>query len=72
VVGLSKHELDLASDRFMQGVGDNIEVLNAQTALEEARSQYVSALTLYHAARVNLYFALGESNSFYLQDVVQK
>lgn len=72
VVSLAEHELDLAGDRFAQGVGDNVEVLNAQTALEDARSQYVSALTQYHAARVNLYFALGETNSFYLQDLVKK
>ena len=72
VVGLAEHELTLASDRFTQGIGDNIEVVNAQTALAEARSQYVTSLMQYHTARINFYFALGETESFYLQDVQQK
>jgi outer membrane protein TolC len=71
VVGLSQHELELARDRFAQGINDNIEVINAQTSLAQARDQYVVALTQYHTARINLYFALGQTDSFYLQDIVQ-
>ena len=71
VVGLAEHELALASDRFSQGVGDNIEVLHAQTALADARDQYVAALTRYHTARINLYFSLGKTDAFYLQDAGQ-
>jgi len=71
VVELSQRELELASHRFSEGVGDNVEVVNAQTALEQARNEYIVALTQYHAARVNWYFALGKTDSFYLQDTTQ-
>ena len=72
LVELSQRELELASHRFSEGVGDNVEVVNAQTALEQARNEYIVALTQYHAARVNWYFALGKADSFYLQDTTQK
>lgn len=69
VVLLAKRELRLAGDRFTQGVGDNIEVLNAQTALAQAREGYITALAQYHLARINFYFALGRSGSFYLPKI---
>ncbi|MBF0511995.1 MAG: TolC family protein [Candidatus Omnitrophica bacterium] len=72
VVGLAWHELELAQDRFSKGIGDNVELINAQTSLEDARDQYVIALTQYHAARINLYFALGQTDTFYLLDVINK
>ena len=72
VVELSVRELELASHRFAEGVGDNVEVVNAQTVLEQSRDEYIAALTQYHAARINWYFALGKADSFYLQDTTQK
>ena len=72
VVELSVRELELASHRFAEGVGDNVEVVNAQTVLEQSRDEYIVALTQYHAARINWYFALGKADSFYLQDTTQK
>jgi outer membrane protein TolC len=67
VYELARRELQLAGNRFKQGVGDNVEVVNAQTALTNARDEYISALNDYHNTRMNLYFALGQVESFYLQ-----
>ncbi|MFA6600997.1 MAG: TolC family protein [Candidatus Omnitrophota bacterium] len=67
VYELAGRELQLAENRFKQGVGDNVEVLNAQTALANARDAYISALNDYHCSRMNLYFSLGEAESFRLQ-----
>lgn len=64
---LAQRELTMARDRFLAGVGDNIEVLNAQTALANARQAQISALTDYNAARINLAAALGQVKTFRLQ-----
>ena len=63
-VKLAERELEQSRDRFSAGVGDNIEVLNAQTALENARNAEVVALTAYNSARINLAAALGRAESF--------
>ncbi len=68
VVALARQEMDLASHRFAEGVADHIEVINAQASLAGARDAYVAALTQYHGARMNVYFALGEPGSFFLKD----
>jgi outer membrane protein len=62
---LAVRELELAQDRFKNGVGDNIEVINAQTALENARQVYVSSLAQYNAARVSLVVAMGHPEDFH-------
>jgi outer membrane protein len=61
---LAARELELAQDRFSNGAGDNIEVLNAQTALENARQTHVSSLTQFNIARVNLTVATGHPEDF--------
>ena len=61
---LAENELDMARDRFTAGVADNVELLNAQTALSHARDTQVGALARYHAARVNLSMALGKMTDF--------
>ena len=71
VVALAQRELKLANHRFAEGVGDNVEVVNAQTILAQAEDEYVSALAQYHTARMNLYFSLGKTESFYLQETLQ-
>jgi outer membrane protein TolC len=63
-VTLSERELQMARDRFSAGVGDNIEVINAQTALANARDSQVTALTQHNAARINLAAALGRVEDF--------
>jgi outer membrane protein TolC len=61
---LAERELQMSRDRFSAGVGDNIEVINAQTALANARDAQVEALTQYNAARINLSAALGRAEEF--------
>ena len=68
VVDLAKRELSLAENRFKTGVGDNIDVINAQTVLADARDAYVQALGQYEQASLNLYGALGNSGEFSLHN----
>ncbi|HJQ35382.1 MAG TPA: TolC family protein [Pyrinomonadaceae bacterium] len=63
-VQLAQRELEMARDRFRAGVGDNVEVVAAQTALSNARSSEVTALAQYNAARLNLAAALGRAEQF--------
>lgn len=63
-VTLAQRELEMARDRFRAGVGDNVEVVAAQSALSNARSAEVSALAQYNAARLNLAAALGRAEAF--------
>ena len=64
VFALANRELEMSRDLFSAGIGDNIEVINAQTALARSRQQYVSMLFQYNTARVNLYSALGDIAAF--------
>ncbi|HWO02819.1 MAG TPA: TolC family protein [Blastocatellia bacterium] len=61
---LAERELQMARDRFQAGLGDNIEVVNAQTSLAESRDAQVAALTVHNAARINLASAMGRVESF--------
>ncbi|HEX8180297.1 MAG TPA: TolC family protein [Pyrinomonadaceae bacterium] len=63
-VNLAQRELEMARDRFRAGVADNLEVVNAQTALANARDEQVTALAQYNGARLNLAAALGRATSF--------
>jgi outer membrane protein len=63
-VNLAERELEMARDRFRAGVGDNIEVVNAQTVLANARLDQVTALAVYNGARLNLAAALGRAREF--------
>jgi outer membrane protein TolC len=65
-VSLATRELALAQDRFTNGVADNIEVINAQTALANARLVLVSSLAQFNSARLNLVSALGHVEDFRL------
>ncbi len=63
---LAKRQLDLARDRFKSGLGDNIQVLDAETSLENARNAQVLALAMYNQARLNLAASLGHALQFQL------
>ncbi|MFL6213884.1 MAG: TolC family protein [Blastocatellia bacterium] len=63
-VRLAERELQMSRDRFAAGVTNNIEVVNAQTALANARQNEVAALAQYNAARINLAAARGRIESF--------
>jgi outer membrane protein len=63
-VALAERELELSQDRFANGVADNIEVVNAQTALENARQILVSSTAQFNVARLNLAVAVGHAEKF--------
>jgi outer membrane protein TolC len=63
-VRLAQRELEMARDRFTAGVGDNLEVVTAQTSLANARDAQVTALAQHNAARLNLAAALGRAETF--------
>jgi outer membrane protein len=63
-VVLAERELEMARDRFRAGVGDNLEVVTAQTSLANARLAQVTALAQHNAARINLAAALGRAETF--------
>jgi len=56
---LAGRELKLAQDRYGAGVGDNIQVVSAQTALANARKSRVDAHARYADAEINVTMALG-------------
>jgi outer membrane protein TolC len=61
---LAEDELAMARDRFSAGVADNVELLDAQTALTHARDARISALARYQAARVSQALSLGRMKDF--------
>jgi outer membrane protein len=50
---LGEQELQLARNRFEQGVADNREVVDAQAVLASANDQLVEAIYLYNLSRLN-------------------
>jgi outer membrane protein TolC len=65
-VNLAERELKLAEDRYRAGVGDNIQVVTAQTSLADARRSRVDVQARYSDARANLAMALGHMRTFRL------
>ena len=63
-VTLAERELQMSRDRFGAGVGDNIELVTAQTTLADARLDQVTALATYNGARLNLAASLGRAQQF--------
>jgi len=61
---LARRELDLARDRFTAGVGDNLELINAQTVLARAQDADASAIAQLATARINEALALGRMTGF--------
>jgi len=59
-VRLAEEELDLARDRFANGVTTSIEVDNAQTSLVTAQSDRIAAAADQEHARYDLWRATGQ------------
>jgi outer membrane protein TolC len=57
---LSENELAQAQRRFQAGVSTNIEVTDAQTRLQRARENRITALFNYNLARIDLAAATGK------------
>jgi len=64
-LALAQRELQLAEDRFRNGVADNIEVVTAQTALDEAQDARIAALAQHDDAAAALVRALGATEQNY-------
>lgn len=63
-VDLAQKELTMARDRYAAGVGDNIQLLSAQTSLDRALDGQVDTFAHFDTARVNLATALGHMQDF--------
>jgi outer membrane protein TolC len=57
---LAQSVFDVAQKKFDQGVGSNLEVINAQTALKEAQTNYFNALYDAVIAKVEYDKATGQ------------
>lgn len=63
---LASRELAMAQDRYQQGAGDSVELVEAQAELARARAAEVSTLSRYHSSRVNYAAAIGRAQEFKL------
>jgi outer membrane protein TolC len=64
-LALAERELQLAEDRFRNGVTDNIEVVTAQTALDAAQDSRIASLAQHADAVAALVRALGATEQNY-------
>lgn len=64
-LALAQRELQLAEDRFRNGVTDNIEVITAQNALDSAQDDRIAALAQHADAVAALVLALGATEQNY-------
>ena len=58
-VALAEEDYKIAQARYMAGVGTNLDVLDAETALTNAQNNYVTALYDYNSSRASLDKAMG-------------
>ena len=58
---LAQHTLDQAHDRFMNGVTNNLEVIQAQQDVAAANENYISSLFAHNLAKLTLLRALGSA-----------
>jgi len=64
-VTLSRQEVDLTRSRFLQGISDNTEVVNAQERLSRAADAHIRAQYTLGVARANLARATGGAERAY-------
>jgi outer membrane protein TolC len=64
-LALAEKELTLASDRFQNGITNNIEVVNAQDSVARAQQNSIIALTRHSDAKIALARALGDTERIY-------
>jgi outer membrane protein TolC len=62
---LAERELQFASDRFRNGVANNIEVVNAQDSLARAFDNHINAIAQHCEAKIALARALGNTEKIY-------
>jgi outer membrane protein TolC len=64
-VDLANQALSDAQQRYRAGVSDNLPVSQAQSQVEQANDQYISALYQHNVAKLSLARALGAAQSNY-------
>ncbi|MBW7913058.1 MAG: TolC family protein [Taibaiella sp.] len=57
---LAEEVYNISKTKYKEGVGSSLEVMDAETALKEAQTNYFNALYEAHTARISLLKALGE------------
>lgn len=60
-VDLAEQTLTQAQDRFLAGVTDNLEVVQAQESVANAHENYISSLYAHNLAKVELARAIGDA-----------
>ena len=58
-VARAEEDYHLAQIRYTEGVGTNLEVIDAQEKLTQARTNYFSAFYSYYVAKASLEKAMG-------------
>jgi len=71
-VTLATQNLEQSRDRFISGVTDNIEVVQAQDALATANDAYIASLYSHNLAKISLARATGVTESRFAQYVEGK
>jgi outer membrane protein TolC len=71
-VTLATQNLEQSRDRFISGVTDNIEVVQAQDALAIANDAYIASLYSYNLAKISLARATGVAESRFAEYVEGK
>lgn len=56
---LASNVYEVSKKKYEQGVGSNLEVINAQTSYREAQTHYITALYDYHISKLELDKAKG-------------
>jgi outer membrane protein TolC len=64
-VELANQALSDAQQRYRAGVSDNLPVSQAQSQVEQANDQYISALYQHNVAKLSLARALGAAQTNY-------
>jgi outer membrane protein TolC len=71
-VKLATQTLEQSRDRFISGVTDNIEVVQAQDVLATASDSYIASLYSYNLAKISLARAIGVAESGFAEYVEGK
>ena len=71
-VTLATQTLEQSRDRFISGVTDNIEVVQAQDVLAIATDSYIASLYSHNLAKISLARAIGVAESGFAEYVEGK
>ena len=58
-MNLAQHVYDVAQKKYQSGVGSNLEIVNAETSLKEAQTNYYNASFDMIVAKIDYQKAIG-------------